>query len=166
MTMTNFQLTEKVPLTKALYINEFSFKDFKAIPNRCKNDDKRRICYEILVKYTSDVITNNGDVVREYNYSKNMKTSGRLFSNGVQNVGREMRGFLMSHTTDIPSFSDTFAKNTIYAPPNWTTTSKIGTNTTKDEAKTMFFVAFNSNKINKHSSHPIFRTRANSYRKP
>jgi hypothetical protein len=77
MTMTNFQLTEKVPLTKALYINEFSFKDFKAIPNRCKNDDKRRICYEILVKYTSDVITNNGDVVREYNYSKNMKTSGR-----------------------------------------------------------------------------------------
>jgi hypothetical protein len=101
MTMTNFQLTEKVPLSKALYINELSFKEFKAIPNRCKNDEKRRICYDIIIKYTSDVIANNGDVVREYHYSKNMKTSGRLFSNGVQNVGREIRGFLMSHTTDI-----------------------------------------------------------------
>jgi hypothetical protein len=32
--MTNFQLTEKVPLAKALYINELSFKEFKAIGNR------------------------------------------------------------------------------------------------------------------------------------
>jgi hypothetical protein len=30
-------------------------------------------------------------------------------------------------------------------------------NTTKDEAKTMFLVALNNDKINKHSSHPVFR---------
>jgi hypothetical protein len=169
-TMTNFQLTEKVPLSKALYINELSFKDFKAIPNRCKNDEKRRICYDIIIKYTSDVIANNGDVVREYHYSKNMKTSGRLFSNGVQNVGREIRGFLMSHTTDIDMKNAhpvilryICKKHNIRSPEldyyveNRDNILTSIPNTTKDEAKTMFLVALNNDKINKHSSHPVFR---------
>ena len=63
--MTNFQLTEKVPLSKALYLNELNFKEFKSLGNTYKNDEERRDYYNKLIKFTDDVITNNGEVVRE-----------------------------------------------------------------------------------------------------
>jgi hypothetical protein len=108
--------------------------------------------------------------MREYNYSKNMKTSGRLFSNGVQNIGREIRGFLMSHTTDIDMKNahpvilryickkhNILSRELDYYVENRDNILTSIPNTTKDEAKTMFLVALNNDKINKHSSHPVFR---------
>ena len=94
---TPFQLTEKVPLEKAKYLSDLTFKEFKALGNRYKNEEERKDNWNKVVKYTTDVLKHNGEVVQEYHYSKNMKTSGRLFSNGVQNIAREIRGFLMSH---------------------------------------------------------------------
>jgi hypothetical protein len=170
MMMTTFQLIEKAPLLKALYLNELTFKMFKAIPNRCKNDEKRKNWYNLLMKYTSDAIANNGEVTREYNYSKNMKTSGRLFSNGVQNMGIAIRGFLMCHTTDIDMKNAhpvilryIRKKHNIRSPElDYYVESRDDIlisipNTTKDEAKTLFLVALNNDNINKHSSHPVFR---------
>jgi hypothetical protein len=93
------KLSEKVSMYKALYLNEMSFSEFKKLSNRYDNNDERKEYYEKLKKYTKDLVSNCGVVEREYYYSKFMKTSGRLFSNGIQNVAREIRGFLFGETT-------------------------------------------------------------------
>ena len=100
-TTTNFCLTEKVPIEKAKYLYDLTFKEFMALGNRYKTEEERKDNWNKVVKYSADVLKHNGEVERDYYYSKNMMTSGRLFSNGVQNIAREIRGFLMSHTTDI-----------------------------------------------------------------
>ena len=175
---TTFQLTEKVPLSKALYLGEITFKEFKALGNRYKNDDERREYYDKLMKYTADVVANNGEVVREYHYSKNMKTSGRLFSNGVQNIAREIRGFLMSHTTDVDMKNahpvilryickkhNISCREIDYYVEHRDEVLGSMPNTTREEAKTMFLVSLNNDKINKHCSHPVFRLFDNESKK-
>jgi hypothetical protein len=94
------KLREKVSVSKALYLNEMSFSEFKKLSNRqYKNDDERKKNFEKLKNYTNNVVSNCGVFESEYNYSKFMKTSGRLFSNGIQNVPKEVRGFLFGDTT-------------------------------------------------------------------
>ena len=39
--MTTFQLNEKVPLEKAKYLCDLTFKEFKALGNRYKNEEER-----------------------------------------------------------------------------------------------------------------------------
>ena len=93
------KLTEKVSLQKALYLNEMTFTDFKKTSDRYNNNDERKEYFDKLKKYTNDLVSNGGVVEREYYYSKYMKSSGRLFSNGIQNVAREIRGFLFGDST-------------------------------------------------------------------
>ena len=165
--MTNLQLTEKVPIEKASYLCNLTFKEFKALGNRYKNEEERKDNWNKVVKYATDVLNHNGEVVREYHYSKNMKTSGRLFSNGVQNIAREIRGFLMSHTSDIDMKNAhpvilryICRKHNIRSPElDYYVEHRVEVlgsipHTTKEEAKTMFLVSLNNDKINKHCSHP------------
>jgi hypothetical protein len=167
MTMTNFQIIEKVLLSEALYTNELSFKDFKALRNTYKNDEERRDYYNKLIKFIDDVIVNNGDVVRDYLYSRNMKTSGRLFSNGVQNIARKFIGFLMSHTTDIDMCNchpvilrylcqkhNIPCRELDYYVANRDTVLSCIPNTTREEANTLFLVSLNNDKINEISCGP------------
>jgi hypothetical protein len=93
------KFTERVSVTKALYLNELKFTEFKALSDRYDNNDERKEYFAKLKKYTSKLVSNNGECESEYFYSKNMKNNGRLFSNGIQNVAREVRGFLFSETT-------------------------------------------------------------------
>jgi hypothetical protein len=83
-------LNEKVSINRALYLNEMSFSEFKKLSDRYNNNDERKEYFDKLKNYTNDLVSNCGVVEREYYYSKFMKTSGRLFSNGVQNVAREV----------------------------------------------------------------------------
>jgi hypothetical protein len=122
------------------------------------------------MRYTAEMITHNGEITREYHYSKNMKTSGRLFSNGIQNVAKKFRGFLMSHTTDIDMKNahpvilryickthNIECRELDHYVENRDTVLESFPNLTREEAKTLFLVSLNNDKINRHISHPVFR---------
>ena len=100
--MTNFVLTERIPIERAIFINEMIYKDFREFCKRCDNEHERQKMFNKIKNICNDIIINNGSMKREYKYSESMENYGRLSSNGMQGVMREFRGFLMGeNTTDI-----------------------------------------------------------------
>ena len=97
--MSNYILTERVPLERVNFINEMTYTDFRKFCTRCENEVERHKMYNKLKKLCNELIINNGSVSREYKYSESMEKFGRLSSNGMQGVMREFRGFLMGDTT-------------------------------------------------------------------
>jgi phage/plasmid-associated DNA primase len=97
--MTNYVLTERIPVDRALYISEMVYADFRKYCTRCENEDERHKMYNKLKRICNDIAINNGSMTREYKYSESMENYGRLSSNGLQGVMREFRGFLMGGTT-------------------------------------------------------------------
>ena len=98
-TSNEFKLMERVPLDRALFVMEMKFSDFKTYSKRCKNDIERREQFDKLKRLCQEYIFGSGVVERKYAHSQNMKSCGRLFSNGIQGVMREFRGFLLGTTT-------------------------------------------------------------------
>ena len=100
------ELTERLPLLKLNYLNQMSLKDFKLLCcANCKNEDERRIKYEMLISYTKSLIKCKGEISRIYSFTEKTPTSvgGRLYcGNSLQGQARQIRGFLCdSITTDI-----------------------------------------------------------------
>jgi hypothetical protein len=100
------ELIERLPLLKLNYLNQMSLKDFKLFCSaNCKNEDERRIKYEMLISYTKSLIKCKGEISRIYSFTEKTPTSvgGRLYcGNSLQGQARQIRGFLCDGiTTDI-----------------------------------------------------------------
>lgn len=105
------ELIERLPLKKLYWLNEMSYKTFKAnkyYSDKCKNDADRLHQYEIMKNYTTGMIKARGEMKRFYSYSQSTPLSsegggGRLYcSNSVQCLPKKIRGFLLEGvTTDI-----------------------------------------------------------------
>lgn len=100
------ELTERLPLSKLNYLNQMSLKDFKLLCSaNCKNEDERRIKYDMLISYTKALTKCKGEISRIYSFTEKTPTSagGRLYcGNSLQNQPRQIRGFLCDGiTTDI-----------------------------------------------------------------
>ena len=100
------ELIERLPLLKLNYLNQMSFKDFKLFcSTNCKNEDERRIKYDMLVSYTKSLIKCKGEISRIYSFTEKTPTTvgGRLYcGNSLQGLPKQFRGFLCDGvTTDI-----------------------------------------------------------------
>jgi hypothetical protein len=165
------KLSEKVSIYKALYLNEMNFSEFKKLSDRYNNNDERKEYFDKLKKYTQDLVSNCGVVEREYYYSKYMKTSGRLFSNGIQNVAREIRGFFFGETTtdfDMKNahpviLSMICKKHNIPSPYLNEYISKRDeilnsfTSMSREDSKKVFLKSVNNDKVNRQQRDPFFR---------
>jgi len=100
------ELTERLPISKLNYLNQMSFKDYKQFcSTNCKNEDERRIKYDMLISYTKALTKCKGEISRIYRFTEKTPTSvgGRLYcGNSLQGQPRQIRGFLCYYiTTDI-----------------------------------------------------------------
>lgn len=100
------ELIERLPLLKLNYLTQMTFKDFKLFCSmNSKNEDERRIKYNILIAYTKALIKCKGEISRIYSFTEKTPTTvgGRLYcGNSLQGIARQFRGFLgCGITTDI-----------------------------------------------------------------
>ena len=173
------KLTERIPLDKALFLNDMTFSQFKPHSKRCKNDLERKEQFDKLKRICREVIDGLGVVEREYSYSKQMGNCGRLFSNGIQGLMREFRGFLMGDTTtdiDMVNAHPVILRyicrkhkincpNLEYYINNRDLVLSSFDNLTRDEAKTLFLKSLNNDKVMKNEKNEIFRKFDNEIKK-
>lgn len=165
-----FVLTERIPIDKALYLYEMKFPTFKQYVKRCKNDIDRKEQYNKVLKLCKEVIDNLGSVERHYDFSAGKVTEGRLFSvnGGVQGIMREIRGFLLSHTTDLdiqnahPRILNYICKKHNIPCPNLeyyinNRDSILNEFDNREIGKDAFLKSLNNDKINKNITLPAFR---------
>ena len=166
----SYILNERIPVEKALFIHEMSYKDFKVFTSSCKNDEERKKLFNTVKCVVKNAINNNGSVNRTYKYSDSMETLGRLCSNGMQGVKKVFRGFLMSDTTDIdmdnahPVILSYVCKkhnipceNLNYYISNREDVLGSYPDKTRAEAKTHFLKCINNDKHNKNDKHEFYR---------
>ena len=60
----SYILNERIPIEKAIFIHEMSYKDFKVYTSSCKNDDERKKLFNIVKCVVNNAINNNGSVSR------------------------------------------------------------------------------------------------------
>ena len=166
----SYILNERIPIEKAIFIHEMSYKDFKVYTSSCKNDEERKKLFNIVKCVVNNAINNNGSVSRTYKYSDSMETLGRLCSNGMQGVKKIFRGFLMSDTTDIDMDNahpvilsyickkhDIPCENLDYYNANRDDVLSSYPDKTRAEAKTHFLKCINNDKHNKNDKHVFYR---------
>ena len=99
------ELIERHDLRKIHFLNQLSFKEFKNYcGDSCKNDEERKTRYNIFKEFCKTNIKTRGETKRIYSYSIQtpLTTGGRLYcGNSIQGLQKHLRGFLMTHTTDI-----------------------------------------------------------------
>jgi hypothetical protein len=98
------ELIEKHDLRKIHYLNSLTFKQYKDYCPSGKNDEERKIQFNILKEFCKTNIKTRGETKRIYSYSLQtpLETGGRLYcGNSIQGLKKVFRGVLMSHTTDI-----------------------------------------------------------------
>jgi hypothetical protein len=99
------EITERLPLKKLHYLNTWTFKQYKQYANSsCKNDEERKVQFNILKRFCANHIKAKGEIIRLYSYTENtpIEVGGRLFcAYSIQGLSKSVRGFLMKHTTDI-----------------------------------------------------------------
>lgn len=173
------KLTERIPLDKALFLNDMTFSQFKPHSKRCSNDIERKEQFDKIKRICREVIDGLGVVEREYSYSKQMGDSGRLFSNGIQGLMREFRGFLMGDTTtDIDMVNahpvilryicrkhNINCPNLEYYINNRDKVLSSFDKLTRDEAKTLFLKSLNNDKVMKNEKNENFRKFDNEIKK-
>lgn len=100
------ELVERVNIKVAKWLIKQSKSTLHEILKR-KSEDPSTIDtkYNNLMNYLKSVIETNGVITRIYSFSSksNNELGGRLFSTtvSIQNISKEFRGILMSHTTDV-----------------------------------------------------------------
>jgi hypothetical protein len=166
------ELIEKHDLCKIHYLNSLSFKEFKALcGNSCKNEEDRKIQFNILKEFCKTNIKTRGETKRIYAYSlqTSLITGGRLYcGNSVQGLKAVFRGFLMTHTTDIdmknchPVLLRYICKKHNILCPNLESYINNRDNIlsefeNKDEAKIMFLKSLNDDKHNFKVSNKTFK---------
>ena len=100
------EFIEKHDIRKINFLANISYKYFKEIcGDKCKNEEERKLKYNVLKSFCKRNISNNGVTTHTYKYSlvTPERTGGRLFcGNSIQGLKKDFRGFLMDGvTTDI-----------------------------------------------------------------
>jgi hypothetical protein len=100
------ELTERISLKKVAFIGQMDFTTFKQFSKDCKNDDERKIKFNILKQFCSANTKARGEVKRLYSYTQKtpLEVGGRLYCGGcIQGLQKDFRGFFVGDgvTTDI-----------------------------------------------------------------
>ena len=98
------EFIERHDLKKIHYLNSLPFSKLKPYLGKAKNDDDRKVEFDNIKHFCHAVIKARGEVRRAYAYSLStpLETGGRLYCGlSVQGLPKIIRGFLMTHTTDI-----------------------------------------------------------------
>ena len=98
------EFLERHDLRKIHYLNSLTFSKLKPYLGNVKNDDERKIEFDGIKHFCHAVIKSRGEVRRAYAYSLStpLETGGRLYCGlSAQGLPKVIRGFLMTHTTDI-----------------------------------------------------------------
>jgi hypothetical protein len=98
------EFQERHDLKKIHYLQSLSYSQVKNYLGKTKNDDERKKKYENIQRFCTAVIKARGHLIRPYAYSlsTSTETGGRLYCGlSVQGLPKAIRGFLMTHTTDI-----------------------------------------------------------------
>ena len=102
------ELVERLPLDKINFLNSLTFKLFKQLEiykSSCKNEDERKIQFNILKSLCQTNIKTREETKRIYSYTEKtpLDVGGRLYcGNSIQGLSTKIRGFLLNGiTTDI-----------------------------------------------------------------
>jgi hypothetical protein len=167
------ELVERLPLDKINFLNSLTFKMFKQLEiykSSCKNEDERKIQFNILKSFCQTNIKTRGETKRIYSYTEKtpLDVGGRLYcGNSIQGLSTKIRGFLLNGiTTDIDmknahpvilkyicSLHNLECPNlTYYIENRDTILNRLG-----KEYKTEFLKAVNSDKTNKKIKDELFK---------
>ena len=121
------ELIERLPLREINFLNDLDFKTFRNYSGNCKNEDERKIKFDILKNYCKTNIKTRGETKRIYSYTQTtpLEVGGRLYSgNSIQSIVKDIRGLLLRDiSTDVdmknltPSSSATFVNYTTSRVP-------------------------------------------------
>lgn len=167
------EFIEKHDIKKINFLNNITYKYFKEIcGDKCKNEEERKMKYNVLKAFCKRNIGNNGVTTHTYKYSlvTPERTGGRLFcGNSIQGLKKDFRGFLMDGvTTDIDMVNChpvllryICRKNFIMCPQleNYIENREriLSEFENREEGKTAFLKAVNTDKINKKINNKIFK---------
>jgi len=102
------EFVERIPLEKTHYLNSLNFKSFKDMEickSSCKNDDDRKVQFNIMKSFCETNLKTRGETKRIYAFTEKtpLEVGGRLYcGNSIQGLSSKLRGFLLRDiTTDI-----------------------------------------------------------------
>ena len=167
------ELIEQMPLDKINFLNSLTFKQFKQLEifkSSCKNDEERKIQFNILKSFCQTNIKTRGETKRIYSFTEKtpLNVGGRLYcGNSIQGLSSKVRGFLLNGiTTDIdmrnahPVILKYLCKQNNIDCPNlsyYITNKDIILERLGKEYKTEFLKAVNTQKINKKIKDDFFK---------
>jgi len=167
------ELIERMPLDKINFLNSLTFKQFKQFEifkSSCKNEEERKIQFNILKSFCLTNIKTRGETKRIYSFTEKtpLDVGGRLYcGNSIQGLSSKVRGFLLNGiTTDIdmknahPVILKYLCKEHKIDCPNLSyyisnrvsVLERLG-----KEYKTEFLKAVNTSKINKKIKDDFFK---------
>lgn len=164
------ELIERIPLAKINFLNSFDFKTFKLYTPKIKNDDERRIKFDIMKAFCETNLKTRGETKRIYSYTQTtpLEVGGRLYcGNSIQGLQKHFRGFLLRDiTTDIdmknahPTILRYLCKLNNIACPNLSWYIDNRDQVLEDygpDGKTDFLKAVNDDKLNRKIKQPFFK---------
>ena len=165
------EFVERHDIKKVHYLASLSYSQVKNHLGKTKNDEERKKKYENIKRFCQAVIKARGHLIRPYAYSlaTSTETGGRLYCGlSVQGLPKAIRGFLMSHTTDIdmknahPTILYYLCRKHRVICPNLEHYVKhrdeiLAQFPDKDTAKELFNSAVNNDKKNYKEKHDFFR---------
>ena len=164
------ELIERIPTEKIAYVKSMDFKEFKKYSMKCKNDDERKVKFNMMKAFCAAHTKARGEIRRIYSYTQTtpLEVGGRLYcGNSIQGLQKDFRGFLMDGvTTDIDmknahpvilrylcKINNILCPNLSYYIDNRDEVLR----TFDEDGKTMFLCAVNDDKLNKKCTNPFFK---------
>lgn len=164
------ELIERQPLREIQFLNEMDLKTFKLYTPNCKNEDERKIKFDIMKSYCQTNIKTRCETKRIYAYTQitPLDVGGRLYSGcSIQGLPKDIRGLLLRNVStdvDMKNAHPVILKylctiNNIPCPNlSWyiNRRDEVLTNFGAD-GKTAFLKAVNDDKLNKKITDPFFK---------
>jgi hypothetical protein len=164
------ELIERISTDKIAFLKSMDFKEFKRYSMKCKNDDERKVKFNMMKAFCAAHIKARGEIRRIYSYTQTtpLEVGGRLYcGNSLQGLQKDFRGFLMEDsTTDIDMKNAhpvilryLCKKNNIFCPnlSYYIDNRDEVLRNFDDDGKTMFLCAVNDDKLNKKCSNQFFK---------
>jgi hypothetical protein len=165
------EFIETHDLKKIHFLKSQSFEQLKPIFKKCKNEKERREQYCNIQSFCNAIIKCRGKIKRTYAYSLNtpLEFGGRLYcGSSVQSLHKQIRGFLMTHTTDIdmknchPVLLSYICKLHNIDCPNLdfyinNRDEILSRSIDREKAKETFLKAINDDKINTKETNQFFK---------
>ena len=164
------ELIERIPTEKIAFIKSMDYKKFKEFSKKCKNEDERKVKFNMMKAFCTAHTKARGEIRRIYSYTQTtpLEVGGRLYcGNSIQGLQKDFRGFLMDGiTTDVdmknahPVILRYLCKKNNILCPNLSyyidNRDEVLRNFDED-GKTLFLCAVNDDKLNKKCSNQFFK---------